>query len=188
MARRKKAGGLGDWIDDLVEVAVDNVADRAREAFAARATQVRDLPGSQTFQCVGCNQAVMGSQVQFMRPVEGTCVCTTCFAFMFAAGVEKVRFLAKRAAAQAKEKADAAAQETSRARAVPPVAPPWEVLGVSQEATEDEIGKAYRKIVMEWHPDRLPLDRRPEGQTRIDEATKAKNAMLSVRRKPTDKI
>lgn len=187
MPRKKKAGGLGEWVDDLVEVAVDNIADRAREAFAARATQVRDLPGSQTFQCVGCNNTVMGSQVQFMRSAEGLCICTSCFQFMFSAGVEKVRFLAKRAAAQAKEKAVTAAA-SAMPRAAPPVAPPWEVLGVAQEATEDEIGKAYRKIVMEWHPDRLPLDRRPEGQTRIDEATKARNAMLSVRRKPTDKI
>jgi len=30
MARRKKAGGLGDWVDELVEVTVDNIADRAQ--------------------------------------------------------------------------------------------------------------------------------------------------------------
>jgi len=165
MARRRKAGGFGDLVDDLVEVAVDSVVDRARDAFAARAVkQVLDLPTGQTFVCVGCGNTVIGSQVQFMRPAEGACVCTTCFNFMFAAGVEKVRFLAKRAAEQAAKKA---AQSVGASRAAPPVVPPWEVLGVSQEATEDEIGKAYRKIVMEWHPDRLPPERRPEGEVRI---------------------
>lgn len=188
MARRKKAGGFGDLIDDFVEVTVDNIADRAREAFAARATKVRDLPGSQTFKCVGCGNDVMGSQVQFMRPAESMCICTSCFQFMFSAGVEKFRFLAKRAAAKATAEKKAKLESPRADRTPPPVVPPWEVLGVTQEATEDEIGKAYRKIVMEWHPDRLPLDRRPEGQMRIDDATKARNAMLSVRRAPTDKI
>lgn len=191
MARRKKAGGgFGDLIDDFVEVAVDNIADKAREAFAARATKVRDLPGSQTFQCVGCGNTVMGAQVQFMRPAEGACICTSCFQFMFTAGIEKFRFIAKRAAAKATERKAAAPPlgAPQADRTPPPVAPPWEVLGVSQEATVEEIGKAYRKIVMQWHPDRLPLENRPEGQRRIDEATKARNAMLSVRQAPTEKI
>lgn len=176
-------GGFGDLVDDLVEVAVDNLADRARDVFAARASQaVRNLPNSKTFVCVGCSNVVAGAQVQFMRPAEGACVCTDCFQFMFTAGIEKMKFLAKKAAAVAA----AAEAANPRRPAAPPVVPPWEVLGVAQEASEDEIGRAYRKIVMEWHPDRLPPERRPEGEQRISEATKARNAMLSVRRKPTD--
>lgn len=188
MARRKKAGGFGDLIDDFVEVTVDSIADRARDAFAARATKVRDLPGSQTFKCVGCGSDVMGSQVQFMRPAEGMCICSSCFAFMFAAGVEKFRFLAKRAAAKVLEEKKKKLESPRADHTPPPIASPWDVLGVQQEASVEEIGKAYRKIVMQWHPDRLPLENRPEGQRRIDEATKARNAMLSVRQAPTEKI
>jgi DnaJ-class molecular chaperone len=31
---------------------------------------------------------------------------------------------------------------------------PWEILGVPKHATATEIKVAYRKAVMEWHPDR----------------------------------
>lgn len=31
---------------------------------------------------------------------------------------------------------------------------PHEVLGVPKEATATEIKKAYRKLIMHWHPDR----------------------------------
>ena len=186
---KKRKAGLGDLVDGLAEAAVDTIADRIRDSFTAQSRkQVQNLPTAQSFGCIGCGSSVQGAQIEFLRAAEGKCICTSCFGFMFNAGVEKVRFLAKktaeRAAAAATERAASGAGP--RRAAAPPVTPPWEVLGVGQDVTEDEIKKAYRKIVMQWHPDRLPPESRAEGQSRIDEATKARDAMLSVRRAPSE--
>jgi molecular chaperone DnaJ len=47
----------------------------------------------------------------------------------------------------------------------------YEVLGVSRDASAKDIKKAYRKLALEFHPDRNPDN--PEAETRFKEASEA---------------
>ena len=47
----------------------------------------------------------------------------------------------------------------------------YEILGVTKSATADEIKKAYRKVAMQFHPDRNPGDK--EAEEKFKEAAGA---------------
>ena len=47
----------------------------------------------------------------------------------------------------------------------------YEVLGVERSATESDISQAYRKLAMQYHPDRNPGD--DEAVARFKEAAEA---------------
>ena len=47
----------------------------------------------------------------------------------------------------------------------------YEILGVEQNASKDELKKAYRKLAMQFHPDRNPGDK--ESEEKFKEAAEA---------------
>ena len=47
----------------------------------------------------------------------------------------------------------------------------YEILGVAKTSSADEIKKAYRKVAMQFHPDRNPGDK--EAEEKFKEAAEA---------------
>lgn len=52
----------------------------------------------------------------------------------------------------------------------------YEVLGVQKGAAKDDIKKAYRKLAMQFHPDRNPNN--PEAEAKFKEASEAADVLL----------
>jgi molecular chaperone DnaJ len=57
----------------------------------------------------------------------------------------------------------------------------YEVLGVSKSATEKEIKKAYRKMAIEFHPDKNPDNK--EAEERFKEAAEAYDVLSNPEKK-----
>ncbi|MBP7256153.1 MAG: molecular chaperone DnaJ [Chitinophagales bacterium] len=57
----------------------------------------------------------------------------------------------------------------------------YEILGVSKNATADELKKAYRKIALQYHPDRNPGDK--ESEDKFKEAAEAYDVLSNEEKK-----
>src|SRR5713226_3031764 len=58
----------------------------------------------------------------------------------------------------------------------------YDILGVTKSASADEIKKAYRKLAMQYHPDR---NKTKEGETKFKEVTKAYEVLGTEEKRKT---
>jgi DnaJ-class molecular chaperone len=58
----------------------------------------------------------------------------------------------------------------------------YEILGVSKSAAQDEIKRAYRKLALQYHPDR---NKTPEGEAKFKEVTKAYEVLGNEEKRKT---
>jgi hypothetical protein len=62
-----------------------------------------------------------------------------------------------------------------------------EILGVTEHATREQIRHAYRRLVMENHPDRFPFEKKPLQELTTITLTEAYTALMSALTLPTDR-
>ena len=60
---------------------------------------------------------------------------------------------------------------------------PYRVLGVSQDASEDEIKKAYRNLAKKYHPD--VNNGSPQAEAKMKEVNEAYSLIMKMRREGT---
>lgn len=195
---RRRNVAFARFLDDAVEVAVDTVIDRAADAFENlkdRAVQQQRaaLPPEYltgTFQCAGCKKEFPVEQMEQVHPTNRWGTCKGCYNFMFNAGVEKAKAFARRAAKAGAQRAAQGPQPGFQPPPPPQGPLPWEVLGVTQDASVEEIKKAFRQKAMMYHPDRVGVDapshEKEQARAMFQAVKRAYDVMMSVRSKPTE--
>lgn len=165
-----------------VEGVVEKIRDNQRASFDEEYLR-------QTFTCVGCKKQFEVGGMEMLHPTNGWGTCKGCFSFMWTAGKEKVRAFASRAQQQAQERPQQPPQGVHVGGAPPAGPAPWDVLGIKQDASVEEIKKAYREKAMLWHPDRVnpdaPAGEKERARAMFEQVTRARDVMMKVRQPPT---
>lgn len=61
----------------------------------------------------------------------------------------------------------------------------YEILGLSRNATADEIKKAYRNLALKYHPDRVSADKKKEAEEKFKEMSEAYEVLIDPQKRPT---
>jgi hypothetical protein len=197
--RRRQNPPIAEFLNDAAETAVDTLFDRAAGAFAnfkdrAIKQQREALPSEYRageFSCAGCKKKFAIGDMEQVHPSNGWGTCRGCYGFMFQAAKEKMKAFAKRATKAGAQRAATAEPKSPGFRPPPPPPgpPPWEVLGVAQDADLVAIKKAYRKLAMLYHPDRMQAEASWEEKERakamFQAVTRARDVMVKVRSPPS---
>jgi hypothetical protein len=177
-----------DALDDLVEKAVEVAFDKGAEFFQrSQEKQIAQMPPAaraQIYVCAACRKGAPIEQMEMITPNTAFGMCKGCFAFVWKAGEEKVKYLAKKA------------QEAQRARgpvgapSEPQARPPWLILGIDKDASVDEIRKAWKALAAKYHPDMVPpgpnsTEEREAARLKFEEVTRARDVMLKLRQPAT---
>jgi hypothetical protein len=192
--RKRKAPKLDHLVDDVIDAAVGSVFDRAGRAVERFRDSQRESFDEeylrQSFRCVACKKTLVVEEMEMLHPDNGWGTCKGCFSFMWSAAEEKLKLFAQRAASSQRRPAQAASGRAtpSPGPIPPPGEPPWQVLGVAQNASVDDVKKAYRKLAMLWHPDRLDAnathEQKTHGRAMFEKINRAYTVMMKVRQPP----
>lgn len=195
MPRRRRGGAAAvqerglEFLEDVVDSAVDTAFDRIGDAWENLREKQRNAVSEeqlrQSFVCAACRKPTDIAQVEMVHPTNGFALCKACFAFLWEAGKQKMAAFTKNAARQAASRAKSAPAQPAPPSGEPP---PWEVLGVAQDASAVEVKKAYRKLAMLWHPDRVAAtassDEQLKAKAMFDRIQRAYQVMMKVRSAP----
>jgi len=59
----------------------------------------------------------------------------------------------------------------------------YKILGVPRNASQEDIKKAYRKLALKWHPDRVPKEKQAEAQSKFQEIGEAFDVLSDEQKK-----
>lgn len=59
----------------------------------------------------------------------------------------------------------------------------YEVLGVTKNATIDEVKKIYRNLALKYHPDRVPADKKKEAEEKFKEISEAYEVLIDPQKR-----